>query len=216
MIISTPHDFMAEGGYAYRNYVLDPDRWATLFKISWDGPPGIWRMVTPARPDETEESLESEATAQERLQQFFPRSPPYDIPFFNWYTVDQRVAARFWQERIVLAGDAAHLNNPLGAMGLNSGLHDAANLAPKLISIICNGTAPNVLGQYERQRRHIAVAHVQEATIADKKNLEQRDPVARKRYLEELERIAMDKILSKKFIMRASLANSLREAATIP
>jgi 3-(3-hydroxy-phenyl)propionate hydroxylase len=215
LIISTPHDFMGVGGYAFRNYVLDPDRWATLFKISWDGPPGIWRMVTPALPDETVESLESAETAEERLQQFFPRSSRYDVPFFNWYTVDQRVAAQFRQGRILLAGDAAHLNNPLGAMGLNSGLHDAANLSEKLIDILRGAATLELLDQYERQRRHVAVEHVQQATIADKKNLEQRDAAARTRYLENLERCASDRELSKKFLMRASLADSLREAAAI-
>ena len=83
---------------------------------------------------ETAEILSQEDTAQSRLQKFRPLAGGYDIPFFKWYTVDQRVAARFRKGRVILAGDAAHLNNPLGAMGLNSGLHDACNLSEKLVA----------------------------------------------------------------------------------
>src|SRR5216683_3832331 len=92
LIISTPFDFKAQQGYDYRNYLFDPEEWATLFKIAWDGPPGVWRLVTPARPDETPETLGDLKTAQARLQRFLPRSEAYEIPFYNWYTVDQRVA----------------------------------------------------------------------------------------------------------------------------
>jgi 3-(3-hydroxy-phenyl)propionate hydroxylase len=205
LIISTSHDFMTNGGFAYRNYILDPEEWAALFKISWNGPPGVWRMVTPARADESAETLSSEETAQ----------PQYDIPFYKWYTVHQRVAARFRQDRIVLAGDAAHLNNPLGAMGLNSGLHDAFNLSDKLIAIVRKEASPDLLDRYERQRRHVAVVHVQAATMADKQNMEHRDPDRRQAYLANLRKRAEDPVLAKDYLMKASLIESLRDAASV-
>jgi 3-(3-hydroxy-phenyl)propionate hydroxylase len=215
LIISTSHDFMTNGGFAYRNYILDPEEWAALFKISWNGPPGVWRMVTPARADETAETLCSEETAQSRLQKFKPLAPQYDIPFYKWYTVDQRVASRFRQDRIVLAGDAAHLNNPLGAMGLNSGLHDAFNLSEKLIAIVKKEASPGLLDRYERQRRHVAVVHVQAATMADKQNMEHRDPDRRRKYLADLRTRAEDPALAKDYLMKASLIESLRDAASV-
>jgi 3-(3-hydroxy-phenyl)propionate hydroxylase len=215
LIISTSHDFMTNGGFAYRNYILDPEEWAALFKISWNGPPGVWRMVTPARADETAETLSSEETAQSRLQKFKPLATQYDIPFYKWYTVDQRVASRFRQGRIVLAGDAAHLNNPLGAMGLNSGLHDAFNLSEKLIAIVKREASPALLDRYERQRRHVAVVHVQAATMADKQNMEHRDPDRRQAYLADLRKRAEDPVLAKDYLMKASLIESLRDAAQV-
>ncbi len=214
LIVSTPYDFMSNGGFAYRNYVLDPEEWATLFKIAWHGPPGVWRMVTPVKPAETADVLAQRDTAQSRLQRFFPRDDDYDIPFFKWYTVDQRVAARFRKGRIILAGDAAHLNNPLGAMGLNSGLHDAVNLSSKLVSVLAGGDA-GLLDLYERQRRHVAVEHVQTATMADKQNLEHRDPEVRAAYLAKLAQTAADPALAKRYMMRASLIESLQDAARI-
>src|SRR5712675_1575080 len=51
MIIGTPYDFAADG-YAYRNYIADPQEWYNLFKISWQAPPGVYRLVVPLRPDE--------------------------------------------------------------------------------------------------------------------------------------------------------------------
>jgi 3-(3-hydroxy-phenyl)propionate hydroxylase len=215
VIISTSYDFMEEGGFAYRNYILDPDDWAALFKIAWNGPPGVWRMVTPARADETAEILSKEDTAQSRLQKFRPLAGGYDIPFFKWYSVDQRVAARFRKGRIVLAGDAAHLNNPLGAMGLNSGLHDGFNLSERLIAIAKRGASSDLLDQYERQRRHVAVVHVQAATMADKQNMEHRDAGKRREYLDNLRKRASDPVLAKDYLMKASLIESLRDAALI-
>jgi 3-(3-hydroxy-phenyl)propionate hydroxylase len=71
------------------------------------------------------------------------------------------------------------------------------------------------LDRYVRQRRHVAVKHVQTATIANKANMEQRDPETRQKYREEMQRAAEDPVLAKKFLMRTSLIDSLRDAALI-
>ena len=60
----------------------------------------------------------------------------FDIVGSNLYTVHQRVAKKFRAGRAILAGDSAHVNSPIGAMGMNSGIHDAFNLADKLVSIL--------------------------------------------------------------------------------
>jgi 3-(3-hydroxy-phenyl)propionate hydroxylase len=214
LIISTPHN-MQDEGYAYRNYLLDPIEWAALFKISWNGPPGLWRLVTPARPDESEETLSRQETARQRLARFFPALRDSEIPFYNWYTVDQRVAARFREGRVLLAGDAAHLNNPLGAMGLNSGLHDAINLGEGLVAVLTGQADGERLDRYCRQRRHVAVTHVQAASMADKRNMEHRDPQERQRYLDSLKASAENAEQAKSYMMKASLVDSLRDAATV-
>ena len=51
----------------------------------------------------------------------------YDVVHRNLYNVHQRVAASFRKGRVFLAGDAAHVNNPLGGLGLNFGIHDASS-----------------------------------------------------------------------------------------
>lgn len=214
LIIGTPYDFSRDG-YAYRNYLSDPEEWANLFKISWHGPPGIYRLVVPTRPQETLEDLKRQETAQGRLQKFVPRDEPYEIAFYNWYTVDQRVAATFRKGRILLAGDSAHLNSPIGAMGMNSGIHDAVSCATSLLRVLQGGEDEGALDRYVRQRRYVATNHVQSATIANKKNLEQRDPVKRKEYHDGLRRAASTKESAKAFLMRTSLIESLRDAARI-
>ena len=215
MIIGTPYDFAADG-YAYRNYIADPQEWYNLFKISWQAPPGVYRLVVPLRPDEPLDSDRALAAAQRKLQRFNPRPESYDIAFYDSYTVAQRVAATFRKGRVLLAGDSAHLNSPIGGMGMNSGIHDAVNLAANLIRVLRGEESDAALDRYVRQRRHVATGHVQTATIANKQNMQQRDPVKRQRYRDEMRRWAEDPALAKAFLMRTALIDSLRDAAKIP
>ena len=215
MIIGTPYDFAADG-YAYRNYIADPQEWYNLFKISWQAPPGVYRLVVPLRPDEPLDGDRVLAAAQRKLQRFNPRAQSYDIAFYDSYTVAQRVAATFRKGRVLLAGDSAHLNSPIGAMGMNSGIHDAVNLAGNLIRVLRGEESDAALDRYVRQRRHVATGHVQTATIANKQNMEQRDPIKRQRYRDEMRRRAEDPALAKAFLMRTALIDSLRDAAKIP
>jgi 3-(3-hydroxy-phenyl)propionate hydroxylase len=214
MIIGTPYDFAADG-YAYRNYIADPEEWYNLFKISWQGPPGVYRLVVPVRPDEPLDGEHALKTAQRKLQRFNPRPHDYEIVIYDSYTVAQRVAATFRKGRVLLAGDSAHLNSPIGAMGMNSGIHDAVNLAENLIRVLHGEEGDAALDRYVRQRRHVATVHVQTATIANKQNMEQRDPIKRQQYRDEMRRRADDPALAKAFLKRTALIDSLRDAAKI-
>ena len=214
MIIGTPYDFAADG-YAYRNYIADPQEWYNLFKISWQGPPGIYRLAVPLRPDEPLDGDRALTIAQRKLQRFNPRARSYEVAFYDSYTVAQRVAATFRKGRTLLAGDSAHLNSPIGAMGMNSGIHDAVNLAVNLIRVLHGEESDAALDRYVRQRRHVATGHVQTATIANKQNMEQRDPVKRQRFRDEMRRRAEDPVLAKAFLMRTALIDSLRDAEKI-
>ena len=214
MIIGTPYDF-AQAGYAYRNYISDPVEWYNLFKISWKGPPGVYRLVVPVSLDEALDEERVLATCQRKFQRFHPNPQPYEIVLYDSYVVHQRVAATFRMGRIILTGDAAHLNSPIGAMGMNSGIHDAVNLAGNLLRVLAGEEGEGALDRYGRQRRHVAVEHVQTATIANKKNMEQRDRATRRKYREEMRRAAEDPVLAKKFLMRTSLIECLRDADRI-
>lgn len=214
MIAGTPYDF-EQNGYALRNYVSDPDEWYNLFKISWKGPPGVFRLVAPIRPDEPIDGEYAIKTAQKKLQRFHPRDQPYEVVIFDAYVVSQRVAATFRQGRVLLVGDSAHLNSPIGAMGMNSGIHDAVNLAANMLRVLAGEESEDALDRYVRQRRHVATAHVQTATITNKANMEQRDPEKRRRYRDDMRRTAEDPALAKKFLMKTSLIESLQDAARI-
>src|SRR5260370_7827583 len=119
---------IAADGYAYRNYIADPQEWYNLFKISWQGPPGIYRLVVPLRPDEALDGDEALATAQRKLQRFNPRPASYEIAFYDSYTVAQRVAAPFRNGRMLLAAHTPHPNTPIAPTALTSALHAPPHL----------------------------------------------------------------------------------------
>jgi 3-(3-hydroxy-phenyl)propionate hydroxylase len=152
---------------------------------------------------------------QERLQRLLPTGRPFEIVGRNLYSVHQRVAQEFRKGRAILAGDAAHVNSPIGAMGLNSGVHDAFNLADKLSRILRGEGDEALLDLYGRQRRYVAVQHTQAQTIRNKRLLAEKDPAVRQRNHDELRRKAEDPKLAREFLLRTSLFNSLSEAAQI-
>ncbi|HWF94260.1 MAG TPA: FAD-dependent monooxygenase [Xanthobacteraceae bacterium] len=215
VVLTTPFDFEARRGYCYRSYFADPGAWCNCFKVSADGPPGLWRTVFPTAPAETDEEVLSEAGVQARLNKFFPAALPYPVVHRNLYVTHQRVAASFRRGRVLLAGDAAHVNNPIGGMGLNGGIQDAANLADKLARILVGGESERLLDLYDRQRRTVAVAFVQEQSIANKKRLEAADPGERERNLEGLRAIAADPARARAFLLRSAMIDSQRRADSI-
>jgi 3-(3-hydroxy-phenyl)propionate hydroxylase len=210
--IEVAYDFTRHG-YTERNYISDPVEYSNLFH--WKGPPDRWRVHFPTDPDEDEAKLTRPEAMQARLKGFLPIDGDFDIKGCNLYAVHQRVAKKFRLGRAILAGDAAHVNSPIGGMGLNSGVHDAFNLADKLVRILRGEAPEGELDRYERQRRHIAVKHTQAQTIRNKRLLEERDPEVRARNHDELRRSAEDPELARKFLLRASLIESLREAEQI-
>ena len=215
IVLTTPYDFAAERGLCYRSYFADVGAWCNCFKVSADGPPGLWRTVYPVDPAQTDREVTSDDGVQARMQSFFPAPRPYEIVHRNLYVTHQRVVARFRKGRVLLAGDAAHVNNPIGGMGLNGGIQDAANLADKLARVLLGGAPETLLDLYDLQRRTVAVEFVQEQSIANKKRLEARDPQARKRNLDELRAIAADPERARQFLLRTSMLASQRRAAAM-
>jgi 3-(3-hydroxy-phenyl)propionate hydroxylase len=205
IVLTTPYDFEAERGYCYRSYFADPGAWCNCFKVSADGPPGLWRTVFPVGSEQSESDIMSDAGVQARIQSFFPSPRPYEIVHRNLYVTHQRVAETFRKGRVLLAGDAAHVNNPIGGMGLNGGIQDAANLADKLARVMLEGAPGELLDLYSQQRRTIAVEFVQEA----------RDPEARRRNLGELREIAADPARARQFLLRTSMLASQKRAAAM-
>jgi 3-(3-hydroxy-phenyl)propionate hydroxylase len=214
--IGTSFDFGMTGrGYCTRNYFSDPDEWINLFKVKGRGPPGIWRGVFPVPQTETDEEALSLASLQRRLQGIHEKSGDYDIPYYALYPVHQRVAETFNKGRVLLVGDCAHVNNPIGGMGMNGGIHDAINLAEKLAEVWFGRAEVSLLDRYTRQRRKAQVDYVQAQTIQNKKSLEEKDPAVRRRHLDELRRTSEDITLHKQFLYRSSLIDSLNSANAV-
>ena len=215
MVLTTPFDFLTHRGYSYRSYFADPHEWCNCFKVAADGPPGLWRTVYPTDPDATEEELLSDEAVQARLQKFFPRDGDYEVVHRNLYRVHQRVAETFRRGRVLLAGDAAHVNNPIGGMGLNGGIQDAVNLAEKLAKVWHGRGSATLLDLYDRQRRTITTEFVQAQTIQNKKRLEAKDEATRQANFRDLRETAADPERAKAFLMRSSMLDAQRRAAAL-
>ncbi len=214
LVITTTFDYEPEG-YAYSNYISDPEEWCASFKVPGKRPPGLWRVVFPTKPETPEAELLAFESAQERLQRFLPRRERYEIVHTNLYQVHQRVAAVFRKGRILLAGDAAHVNNPLGGMGMNFGIHDAVNLSEKLAAVLHGEAESGSLDRYDRQRRHVANAFLQAMTIQNKKVLEERDASVRAERQAELRRTVADAALARSYLLRTSMIEGVRTAERI-
>jgi 2-polyprenyl-6-methoxyphenol hydroxylase-like FAD-dependent oxidoreductase len=208
LVLTTPFDFAAERPICFRNYFSDPDEWANLFKVSGDDGTGLWRVVFPAHPGEPDEAVLGDEAVQQRLRKFFPRTGHYPVVHRNIYHVHQRVAATFRQGRVLLAGDAAHVNNPIGGLGLNSGIHDAVELADVLARVVLGGAPAELLDHYAERRRSANIEYVQRQTIANKKRLEERDGAAREAGFEHLRRTAADPAAHRAFLLNTSLLGS--------
>ncbi len=213
LVITTENDF-SNRGFAYSSYVSDPREWCALFKVPGKGPPGLWRVVFPTPPDATVEKLLDFTKAQTRLQGFIPAGSPYAIVHTNLYTVHQRVARTYRCNRALLAGDAAHVNNPLGGMGMNFGIHDAVALAAALTRVL-NGGPDDLLDLYDRQRRYVANAFLQAMTIQNKRTLEEKDSFKRRERLEEIRLTAADPAKARDFLMRTAMFDGLNAASQI-
>ena len=135
LVLSTRYDFEPHG-YALTNYIAEPEEWCALFKVPGYDERGIWRVVFPVDAGAPVDEIFEETAVQRRIQGFHPKAGSYEVTHRNLYDVHQRVASCYRDGRLLIAGDAAHINNPLGGMGMNFGLHDAFNLADKLASVI--------------------------------------------------------------------------------
>jgi 3-(3-hydroxy-phenyl)propionate hydroxylase len=214
LVVSTPYD-LGEYGYPYMAYVSDPLEWAAVFRMPHEGPPGIWRLPFPVAETMSDREALSEESIERRMQGFLPRRDRWRITYKNIYRVHQRVAASFRIGRVLLAGDAAHLNNPLGGFGLNSGIHDAVNLTEKL-GRVWRGEAPeDLLDTYSRQRRAVTIEQVQDMSIRNKRTLEEADPKVQRERLMQLIQIARDPELARRHVYASSMLLGLERAKQI-
>src|ERR1700684_2051870 len=141
LILTTPFSFDTLYAQCSRNYFSDAQEWCALFKVTGDDGKGLWRLLFPTRLGETDAQAFDDDTGQQRLQNFFPKEAEFPVFHRNIYNVHQRVAAAFRKGRVFLAGDSAHVNNPLGGLGLNFGIHDAVGVGGLLGQVMIGQAA---------------------------------------------------------------------------
>ncbi len=207
LVVSTPFEFRdVIDDLVWVNYVADPERWFFLLRT-----PSHWRVMFRIAAEESDELALSANFAQQLMSEILPGRSGCEIAHTTLYRVHQRVAESFRKGRAFIIGDAAHVNNPLGGMGMNGGIHDAMNLTDRLASV-CGGSAPETeLDRFAQQRRLITKEHVETQSIRNKKDLESPGP----EFSERLRQISADPRRTYDFLLGVSMISSLRRAETI-
>ena len=195
---------------SYVNYVSDPEEWFVLLKA-----PSAWRILVPVPQTLDDKAIKSNDYVSDIFTRVLNSSDPIETIHRTIYRVHQRVVNKMRYGRIMLAGDSAHLNNPLGGFGMNGGLHDAWNLAEKLDGIINHKKDQDLLNLYDRQRRTVMNDFIQKQTIRNKKMIEETGDAnyssewMRMRNLHENENERRD------YMLRQSMTQSLINEAAI-
>lgn len=207
--LSTPFAYHeAIEGLADICYISDPEEWFVLLRT-----PTLWRVLFPTDPTLSDEEILNPDRIDRHMQAVLPGAP-YEIAHKTAYRVHERVADAYVHGRIFLAGDAAHLNNPLGGMGMNGGIHDAVNLTGKLAQV-WRGADPSLMGRYERQRRKVAIETVQAQALRNRAVLKETDPEKRRAHHDDLRATVADKDRHHAYVMRSSMIQSLRDLEAV-
>jgi 3-(3-hydroxy-phenyl)propionate hydroxylase len=211
LVMTTPVDFTAlRPGVSSVSYVADPVRWHFLLRIL-----GAWRVMMPVAAEMSDAEALSDEHVMASLRRIVPAEIDCPVLHTTLYRVHQRVATTFQKGRTFLAGDAAHINNPLGGMGMNGGIHDALNLTSKLGPVINGEAAEAILADYDLQRRTVTMQAIQGDTIRNKKNLEAKDEADRARFRDDIRAAAADPELGRKLLRRIAMLDSLERAGAL-
>lgn len=195
-------------GLSNVSYCWKPDGTFSLLRL-----PGVWRVSLYARDGQTpEQALEDEAQ-QDLLHDIVPDAGRIEVLETRPYRIHKRLASTYRKGRVLLAGDAAHLNSPSGGMGMNGGIHDAFSLSEKLIAVLQDGADDGLLDRYERQRRPIAEEEIIQQAHRNRTRMQERDPARRRALLEDLQKTINDPAKLKAYLMKSSMIDGLRRAA---
>ncbi len=174
----------------------------------------MWRVGYSPPKDMDDEAALADVSIQEHLNRIVPGAGPFEIFMARIYRIHRRLVDHMRIGRILLAGDAAHLNSPSGGFGMNGGVHDAFNLTDKLTRV-WHGDDDSLLDLYSRQRRFAAHADIQTTSDANYKRHREADPEQRKVILKEMQEIANDEKKLYEFVRATCLMDSLERANAV-
>jgi 2-polyprenyl-6-methoxyphenol hydroxylase-like FAD-dependent oxidoreductase len=195
-------------GLSNVSYCWKPDGTFSLLRL-----PGVWRASLYAREGQSVEQAMTDDGLQDLLHDIVPDAGPIEVLETRPYRIHRRLAAAYRKGRVFLAGDAAHLNSPSGGIGMNGGIHDAFNLAEKLIAVLRDGADARILDRYERQRRPIAEEEIIEQAHRNRTRMQERDPQRRWQLLGALQQMTADPVKLKTYLLKSSMIEGLRRAA---
>ncbi|MGV0878891.1 NAD(P)/FAD-dependent oxidoreductase [Martelella sp. FLE1502] len=212
LVLTTPADLRALiPDLDTVTYVADPEQWNFFLEI-----PGAWRVMFPVPQEMADEEALAPAYGDGLLRRVLPEAgTALPVEHRTLYRVHQRVADTFQRGRIFLAGDAAHINNPLGGMGMNGGIHDAVNLTGRMIAVWNGEAGEETLSRYDLQRRKVTEEHVQVNTIQNKRDLEAKTESDRTVYRDAMRERMEDATKRRDFLMRIGMYKALARAAEL-
>jgi 3-(3-hydroxy-phenyl)propionate hydroxylase len=206
VIVSTSADLSELiPGIAHVNYVSDPDQWVFLLRT-----PESWRAVYPVPADTTREVALAPEALQRELQAIARLPGDYPILDSQLYGVHQRVASAFRVGAVALIGDAAHINSPLGGVGLNSGIHDALDLTERIVRIREGADPDAELDTFAAVRRRVAMEYIRADTHRNTERMKETDPAQRAHNQAELRATAADPERARSWMRRSSLLESVQ------
>jgi 2-polyprenyl-6-methoxyphenol hydroxylase-like FAD-dependent oxidoreductase len=196
-------------GLSNVNYVWTKAGTYSLLRL-----PDLWRCSLYPDAGETIEQATDPESVERKLQRIVPRHERYEVIQIRPYRVHRRIVDDFRCGRVLLAGDAAHINSPSGGMGMNGGIHDAFALTG-CIAAMWTTDDLDLLDRYNRTRRPIAADDILGQADENRKRMQERDPARRRAAFERLQAIVADPVLLHAHLLRSSMISGLRRAETL-
>jgi 2-polyprenyl-6-methoxyphenol hydroxylase-like FAD-dependent oxidoreductase len=201
------YDF-ALHGYSRANFIYDPVDWAFVVQLDQTG---LWRVCYEENASLSD--VEIRQRMPERLERLLPGAPTpdqYRIEHLDPFQVSQRCVAECRRGRVILAGDAAHVTNPMGGLGLSGGVRDALHLGEALISVINDNAALSVLDDYAASRRKAFLEFTSPTSTAYFTWMKENGPIQRARDLAMFERAGTDRSVMRQFLLEFEKLNGRR------
>ena len=173
--------------------------------------PDLWRCSLYPDSEETLEEALEEAAIRRKLSRIKPEAADCNINVIRPYRVHMKIADEFCRNRIVLAGDAAHLNSPSGGMGMNGGIHDALMLSDALeLSLRANDET--ALPRYAAARRATALEDILQAADRNRSRMQEKEPGKRRDIFNELKTITEQTETARSYLLKTSMIEGLRKS----
>ena len=193
-------------GLSNINYVWWEKGTFSLLKL-----PDLWRCSLYPDSEETLEEALEEAAIRRKLSRIKPEAADCNINVIRPYRVHMKIADEFCRNRIVLAGDAAHLNSPSGGMGMNGGIHDALMLSDALeLSLRANDET--ALPRYAAARRATALEDILQAADRNRSRMQEKEPGKRRDIFNELKNITEQTETARSYLLKTSMIEGLRKS----
>lgn len=193
-------------GLSNINYVWWEKGTFSLLKL-----PDLWRCSLYPDSEETLEEALEEAAIRRKLSRITPEAAACNINVIRPYRVHMKIADEFCRNRIVLAGDAAHLNSPSGGMGMNGGIHDALMLSDALeLSLRANDET--ALPRYAAARRATALEDILQAADRNRSRMQEKEPGKRRDIFNELKTITEQTETARSYLLKTSMIEGLRKS----